>query len=81
MARFLERRGILERDEDNSYLTLDGLEEEDPLQEIHSHSVTYRIAVGPQKGRKVFTLQAIPPQLEESPGNARVATRCRQGKL
>lgn len=25
VARFLERRGILERDEDSSYLTLDGL--------------------------------------------------------
>ncbi len=72
VARFLERRGILERDEDNSYLTLDGLEE-DPLQDIHSHSVTYRVAIGPQKGRKVFCLQTIPPQAEESPGNARVA--------
>lgn len=63
VARFLERRGILERDEGNSYLTLEvtleGLEE-DPLQDIHSHSVTYRVAIGPQKGRKVFTLQTIP---------------------
>jgi hypothetical protein len=49
----------LERDEDNSYLTLDGLDE-DPMQSIHSHSVTYRIAMGPQQGRKVFTLQTIP---------------------
>ena len=72
MARFLERRGILERDEDNSYLTLDGLEE-DPLQDIHSHSVTYRVAIGPQKGSKVFTLQTIPPQPDEAPGNTRVA--------
>ena len=47
VARFLERRGMLERDEDNSYLTLDGLEEE-PLKDIHSHSVTYRVAIGPQ---------------------------------
>jgi len=72
VARFLERRGILERDEDNSYLTLDSLEE-DPLQDIHSHSVTYRIAVGPQKGRKVFCLQTIPPQPELPSGSARVA--------
>ncbi|MDA1371753.1 MAG: transposase [Proteobacteria bacterium] len=72
VARFLERRGILERDEDNSYLTLDGLEE-DPLRDIHSYSVTYRVAIGPQKGRKVFCLQTIPPRSEESPGNARVA--------
>jgi len=72
VARFLERRGILERDEDNSYLTLDGLEE-DPLQDIHSHSVTYRVAIGPQKGRKVFTLQTIPPQPEPAPDHIRVA--------
>ena len=37
VGSFLERRGILERDEDNSYLTLDGLDE-DPLQDIHAHS-------------------------------------------
>lgn len=42
VALFLERRGILERDQDNSYLTLDGLEEA-PLLDIHSHSVTYRV--------------------------------------
>ncbi|MEQ8630552.1 MAG: transposase, partial [Gammaproteobacteria bacterium] len=72
VARFLERRGILERDEDNSYLTLDGLAE-DPLREIHTHSVTYRVALGPQKGRKVFTLQTIPPRPEYSSHNARVA--------
>lgn len=72
VARFLERRGILERDQDNSYLTLDGLEE-NPLQDIHSYSVTYRVAIGPQKGRKLLTLQTIPPQPEPSPDNARVA--------
>jgi hypothetical protein len=72
VACFLERRGILERDEDNSYLTLDGLEE-DPLKDIHGYSVTYRIAIGPLKGRKVFTLQTLPAQPEESPDNARVA--------
>ena len=35
-ASFLERRGLLVRDEDNSYLTLDGLDE-NPMQDIHSH--------------------------------------------
>lgn len=72
VARFLERRGILERDEDNSYLTLDGLEE-DPLKDIHGYSVIYRIAIGPQKGHKVFCLQTIPAQPEELPDNGRVA--------
>ena len=54
VARLLERRGLLERDEDNSYLALDGLDE-DSMQDIHTHSVTYRIAMGPQRGRKVFS--------------------------
>ena len=71
-TRFSERRGVLERDEDTSYLTLDGLKE-DPLKDIHSHSVTYRVAIGPQRGRKVFTLQTIPPQPEPASDNARVA--------
>ena len=72
VASFLERRGLLERDEDNSYLTLDGLEE-DPMQDIHTHSVTYRVAMGPQRGRKVFTLQTIPPKPDLPPGSDRVA--------
>ena len=72
VASFLERRGLLERDEDNSYLTLDGLDE-DPMGNIHSHSVTYRIAMGPQRGRKVFTLQTIPPKPYLPPGSDRVA--------
>lgn len=36
VACFLERQGVLERDEGNSYLNLEGLDE-DPLQDIHSH--------------------------------------------
>jgi hypothetical protein len=38
-----------------------------------SHSITYRVALGPQKGRKGFCLQTIPPQLEEPAGSTRVA--------
>ena len=30
------------------------------MQQVLGCSVTYRIAMGPQQGRKVFTLQAIP---------------------
>ena len=28
--------------------------------QLLSSSITYRIAVGPQQGRKVFTLQTLP---------------------
>ena len=43
---------------ENSYLNLEG--DEDPMQQVLGCSVSYRIAVGPQQGRKVFTLQTIP---------------------
>lgn len=31
-----------------------------PLDRLLGHSIAYRIAVGPQQGRKVFTLQTLP---------------------
>lgn len=61
IGRFLERQGLLERDAQNSYLASDAVEdEEDPMNQLLGHSVTYRIAVGPRQGRKVFTLQTMP---------------------
>ncbi len=59
VAAYLERQGFLERDEENSYLQLDGMGE-DPMQQLLGHSITYRVAVGPQQGKKVFTLQTVP---------------------
>jgi hypothetical protein len=59
VAGFLEREGILERDEENSYLNLEE-GDEDPMQQVLGCSVSYRIAIGPQQDRKVFTLQTIP---------------------
>ncbi len=56
---FLERRGLLERDAENSYLASDAVDD-DPMNPLIGHSITYRIAVGPQVGRKVFTLQTLP---------------------
>ncbi len=59
VAKFLERQGVLERDAEKTYLQLDGMEE-DPMQQLIGCSVSYRIAVGPNQGRKVFTLQTLP---------------------
>ena len=59
VGRFLERQGLLERDAENSYLAGDAVDE-DPIAQLLGHSITYRIAVGPQAGRKVFTLQTLP---------------------
>jgi hypothetical protein len=64
VARYLERPGILERDEESSYLQLDGIDD-DPMQQLIGCSVSYRIAVGPQQGRKVFTLQTLPAVVED----------------
>jgi hypothetical protein len=59
VARFLERHGLLERDAQHSYLAGESVES-DPMNQLLGHSITYRIAVGPQQGRKVFTLQTLP---------------------
>jgi ribosomal protein S27E len=59
IGRFLEREGLLERDAENSYLASDTVDE-DPMNQLLGHSITYRIAVGPQQGRKAFTLQTLP---------------------
>jgi hypothetical protein len=62
------------------------------MDQLRGDSITYRIAVGPQRGRKVFTLQTL-PGIEESFGKgtgqvagfslyAGVAAKARQrGKL
>ncbi len=63
VGRFLERQGLLERDAENSYLSGDALQA-GPLDQLVGHCLTYRIAVGPQAGRKVFTLQTLPASNE-----------------
>ena len=59
IGRYLERQGLLERDSENSYLAWDAVDE-DSMDQLIGHSITYRIAVGPQAGRKVFSLQTLP---------------------
>jgi len=59
VGRFLKRQGLLERDAENSYLAGDALDDA-PMAQLLGSSITYRIAVGPQAGRKVFTLQTLP---------------------
>jgi len=72
VAGLLERQGLLERDVENTWLTFDE-PDEDPLQQIHGHAITYRIAIGPRQGRKVFTLSSQPPESEPPPGSDCVA--------
>jgi hypothetical protein len=70
VARYLVRQGLLEKDEESSYLHLDGLEE-DPMQQLLGHSITYRVAVGARQGQKVFTLQTVTAKLDD--GNDQAA--------
>lgn len=67
----LERQGLLVRDDESSYLALD-LQDDDAMNQLQEHSITYRIAVGPQQGRKVFTLQTIPSWEDDDFGTNQV---------
>ncbi len=59
VGRKLERQGLLERDLENSYLSAEVVDD-DPMAQLQGHSITFRIAVGPDTGRKVFTVQTLP---------------------
>lgn len=71
VAGHLERQGLLVRDDESSYLALD-LQDDDAMNQLQEHSITYRIAVGPQQGRKVFTLQTIPSWEDDDFGTNQV---------
>jgi len=67
IGRLLEKRGLIERDMENAWLTTDG--SGGALDDLIGHSITYRIAVGPRAGQKLFTLQTLSasamPQAEQ----------------
>ena len=67
IGRFLERRGLIERDAENAWLTGDDDIEAAALEQLRAASITYRIALGPRRGKKAFTLQTLPPVTEEVP--------------
>ena len=67
VARYLEREGLLVRDNDSAYLSLD-FQDDDILSRLQGDSITYRIAIGPHRGRKVFTLQTMPSWEEDDFG-------------
>ena len=72
VAKRLVKRGVLTRDDENSYLTLDEAED-DPLLQWMGASVNYRIAEGPHRGRKVFSLQTLPERAETKPETEQLA--------
>lgn len=71
IAGHLERRGLLVRDAENAYLGT-GPGEDSALEGLIGHSITYRIALGPNEGRKAFTLQTLAPTVEAPSGEQRL---------
>ena len=69
VGRYLERQGLIEHDAGNIFLSPEAVDasDEDPTNQLLGSSVTYRIAVGSQQGRKVFTLQTLPDLETDSP--------------
>jgi hypothetical protein len=73
VGRCLERQGLLEQDTESAWLALDPVEDTDAMPQILGSSVSYRIAVGPQQGRKAFMIRTIRPLDRPDPGPERVA--------
>jgi hypothetical protein len=65
IGRSLERSGLITRDIENAYLAFDPSEEA-PIHGLLGNSITYRIATGPREGQKVFTLQTLPAEPEQT---------------
>lgn len=59
VSRFLEKAGYLVRDAESEYLDLLP-DEDDAMTTIVGASITYRLAFGPNAGRKALTLQTVP---------------------
>jgi ribosomal protein S27E len=74
IARLLEREGYLERDSEDGRLLLDGFDD-DVLNELQGSSITYRIAVGSQRGKKVFTLKTLPVTEEADDTNGQTLAK------
>jgi hypothetical protein len=64
---------LLEQDAESAWLELDPAEDTDAMPQILGSSVSYRIAVGPQQGRKAFMIRTIRPLDRPDPGLAWVA--------
>jgi len=72
VGNYLERQGLLIRDMENSYLDLP-TPDDAAMDDLIGHSISYRIAVGPNAGRRAFTLQTVPawdPEEDQTLANA-----------
>ena len=67
IAFYLEKVGLIQRDMDNTFLDLP-IVDEDSLLPLQAASVNFRIAVGPDTGKKVIALQTLPTKNEQHYG-------------
>ena len=73
VGRCLEHQGLLEQDSESAWLDLGPADDSDAMPHLLGSSVSYRIAVGPQQGRKAFMIRTIRPLDRPDPGLERVA--------
>jgi ribosomal protein S27E len=73
VGRCLERRGLLQRDAESAWLDMEPPADEDAMTQLLGSSATYRIAVGPQQGRKAFMLRTLAPLESPDSTSERVA--------
>jgi ribosomal protein S27E len=72
VARHLEKAGYLVRDPEHEYLALLP-DEDDAMNAIVGASITYRLAFGPNAGKKALTLQTVPASTHETKPNELVS--------
>jgi len=72
VARYLEKAGYLVRDPEHEYLDLMP-DEDDVMNAIVGASITYRLAFGPNAGKKALTLQTVPASDKQAKPNALVS--------
>ena len=64
IVKLLEKQGLIVRDEETGDKFLD-FNPDEPMDQIHSSSITYRIVLGKYKGEKALTLGSIPIKFQE----------------
>ena len=67
IAQYLEKAELIQRDMDNTFLDLP-MDDEDSLLPLQATSVSYRIAVGPDRGKQIFILQTLPAKDDDHYG-------------
>jgi len=63
VVRLLVKRGLIQKDEEDNYYLANS---ENAFDHIQASSITYRIALGKNKGQKALTLQTV-PRREDKP--------------